>query len=82
MAGLFPPLTASVYELLRDASRTGACCSTRVVTIVKVIDGVVDENDAVVGWFVSAGGGDTTMGGGLCTGGWSCFLLSVSRLAM
>ena len=49
---------------------------------MKVIDGVADENDADVGWFVSAGGGDTTMGGGLCTGGWSCLLLSVSMLAM
>ena len=49
---------------------------------MKVIDGVADENDVDVGWFVSAGGGDTIMGGGLCTGGWSCFLLLVSMLAM
>ena len=49
---------------------------------MKVIDGVADGNGADVGWFVSAGGGDTTMGCGLCTGGWSCLLLSVSMLAM
>ena len=49
---------------------------------MNVIDGGADENDAVGGWCVSAGGGDMTIGGGLCTGGWSCFLLSVSRLAM
>ena len=49
---------------------------------MKVIDGAADENDVDVGWFVSAGGGDTTMGGGLCTGGWTCLLLSVSMLAM
>ena len=39
---------------------------------MKVIDGVADGNGADVGWFASAGGGDTTIGCGLCIGGWSC----------